>query len=89
MKPLRRVSSSQIFWLPASAGARPVEIGRALARGLALRPFADTGRDTWEWLRTGWDAEASVRENRRLRVPGGMTAEREATILEAARRSRV
>lgn len=79
--------SEMPFWLPASAGARPVGIGRALARGLAFRPFADTVRDTWEWLRTGWDAEASVRENRRLRIAGGMSDEREAQILEAARRA--
>jgi 2'-hydroxyisoflavone reductase len=76
------------FWLPASAGARPVDIRRAKGRGLVLRPFAETARDTWAWLREGWDAEASVRENRRLRVAGGMSAEREALILaDAARRA--
>jgi 2'-hydroxyisoflavone reductase len=79
--------SEMPFWLPASLGARPVDIGRALARGLALRPFADTVRDTWTWMQTSWDAEASVRDNRRLRVPGGMSTEREAQILEAARRA--
>jgi 2'-hydroxyisoflavone reductase len=78
-----RPYSEMPFWLPASAGARPVEIGRALSRGLSFRPFAETVRDTWTWLQTGWDAEVSVRENRRLRVPGGMTAEREAQILAA------
>jgi 2'-hydroxyisoflavone reductase len=80
--------SEMPFWLPASVGARPVDIGRAVARGLTFRPFAETARDTWAWLATGWDAEASVRDNRRLRVPGGMTPEREAAILEAARRAR-
>jgi 2'-hydroxyisoflavone reductase len=79
--------SEMPFWLPASFGARPVDVGRAALRGLIFRPFADTVRDTWEWLRAGWDAEIRVRENRQLRVPGGMTAEREAQILEAARRS--
>jgi 2'-hydroxyisoflavone reductase len=79
--------SEMPFWLPASMGARPVEVRRAVDRGLVFRPFADTVRDTWAWLRSGWEAEASVRENRRLRVPGGMTAEREALLLEAARRS--
>jgi 2'-hydroxyisoflavone reductase len=77
--------SEMPFWLPASVGARPVDIRRALDRGLTLRPFADTARDTWAWLRASWDAEASVRENRRLRVPGGMSPEREAQILAAAR----
>jgi len=73
------------FWLPASAGARAVDIRKALAAGLALRPFAETARDTWSWLREGWDAEASVRDNRRMRIEGGMSPEREAEILAAAR----
>ncbi|HRI64994.1 MAG TPA: NAD-dependent epimerase/dehydratase family protein [Polyangium sp.] len=75
--------SEMPFWLPASLGARPVDIQRALDMGLAFRPFAETVRDTWSWLREGWDAEVSVRENRMIRVPGGMSAEREAKILEA------
>ena len=74
------------FWLPASVGAAAVPIGKALATGLSPRPFAETARDTWAWLREGWDAEASVRENRKLRLPAGMSAEREAEILAAARR---
>ena len=75
------------FWLPASLGARPVPIDRALASGLALRPFSDTARDTWTWLRTdGWDAEASVRAHRRLHVPAGLSDAREQAILGALRR---
>lgn len=77
--------SEMPFWLPASMGTRPVDIARALAAGLSFRPFAETARDTWAWLQAGWEAESSVRENRKLRVPGGMTTEREARILEAAR----
>jgi 2'-hydroxyisoflavone reductase len=77
--------SEMPFWLPASIGARAVDIQQALANGLTFRPFAQTVRDTWSWLREGWGAEASVRENRKLRISGGMTAEREATILEASR----
>lgn len=72
------------FWLPASLGARAVPIDRARATGLALRPFAETVRDTWAWLQAGWAAEASVRDNRRLRVEGGMSAERERAILADA-----
>jgi 2'-hydroxyisoflavone reductase len=68
-----------------SLGARPVDIQRALDTGLAFRPFAETVRDTWSWLREGWDAEVNVRENRMIRVPGGMSQEREAKILEALR----
>lgn len=77
--------SEMPFWLPASLGARPVEIQRALEAGLALRPFAETVRDTWSWLREGWEAEVNVRENRMIRIPGGMSPEREAKILEALR----
>lgn len=75
--------SEMPFWLPASLGARPVDIQHALDTGLRFRPYAETVRDTWSWLRKGWDAEVSVRDNRRLRVPGGMSKEREAKILEA------
>ena len=71
------------FWIPASLGARAVPIERALASGLALRPFTDTVRDTWAWLQQGWDADVSVRENRRMHRPGGMTREREQAILAA------
>lgn len=77
--------SEMPFWLPASLGARSVDIQRALAEGLTYRPFAQTVRDTYEWQREGWEAEAAVRENRKIRVAGGMTPEREATILQAIR----
>lgn len=70
------------FWLPASAGRFVVDAGRAVAEGLAYRPVHDTIRDTWAWLRDGWDAEASVRENRAMRVPGGMEADKERRILD-------
>lgn len=80
-----RPYSEMPFWLPAAAGARPVSIERAVRQGLTFRPFADTIRDTWAWLRTGWDAELAVRENRRLHIAAGMTAEREAQVLLAAR----
>jgi len=77
--------SEMPFWLPASIGARPVDIQRALAAGLTFRPFKETVRDTWAWMKEGWDAEVNVRENRMLRIRGGMTAERETKILEALR----
>lgn len=74
------------FWLPASAGASAVPIEKALAAGLSLRPFAGTARDAWSWMREGWAADASVRENRKLVLPAGLSAEREAMILAEARR---
>lgn len=79
--------SEMPFWLPASVGSPVVPIERALGAGLLLRPFRETARDTWQWLSGGWEAEQSVRENRKLRIQGGMTAEREALILEAYRSS--
>ena len=72
------------FWIPGSLGARAVPTERALQSGLELRPFAETVRDTWAWLQKGWDAEVSVRENRIVRRPGGMSPEREQAILAAA-----
>ncbi len=75
--------SEMPFWLPASLGARPVNIERARGAGLAFRPLVETVRDTWAWLREGWEAETSVRDNRRFRVPGGMEAAREQAILAA------
>src|SRR5438067_2199181 len=73
------------FWLPASLGARTVPIQRALEAGLALRPFAQTARDTWAWLGEGWEAEKSVRDNRLMRLAGGMTEARERILLDAVR----
>jgi 2'-hydroxyisoflavone reductase len=74
------------FWLPASLGAAVVPIEKALAAGLSPRPFVETARDAWAWMAEGWAAEASVRDNRKLVIPAGMSAEREAAILAAARR---
>ncbi len=73
------------FWLPRSLGAGAVDVRKALAAGLVLRPFAETARDAWTWMRDGWEADAGVRAQRRLRIAAGMSAEREAEILAAAR----
>ncbi len=77
--------SEMPFWLPASLGHRPVDISRALRQGLTHRPVADTVRDTWTWLATGWQAAERTRAHRRLRIPAGLTPEREAALLAAAR----
>jgi 2'-hydroxyisoflavone reductase len=79
-----RPYSEMPFWLPASLGAKPVPTEIARGSGLVQRPFAETVRDTWQWLQEGWDAEAGVRDNRRMRVSGGMSAERERAILASA-----
>src|SRR5579883_2830477 len=61
-----RAYSEMPYWLPKSAGARPVPIDRAMRAGLRFRPFAHTVRDTWEWLQRSWDDEAPVRALRAL-----------------------
>jgi 2'-hydroxyisoflavone reductase len=76
------------YWIPKGAGALPVlpvPIERAKDAGLSLRPFAETVQDTWAWMREGWDSEASVREHRRLKIPAGISEERELQLLRAAR----
>lgn len=70
--------SEMPYWIPQPTH---VPIDRALAAGLRLRPFAETVRDTWAWMRASWDDEAHVRELRRLKVPAGITRERERLLL--------
>ena len=76
--------SEMPFWLPASLGARRVPIARALAQGLCFRSLSETIRDTWDWLKTGWDEESNARAQKRLKISGGMTEERETLLLQAS-----
>ncbi|MFH8381115.1 NAD-dependent epimerase/dehydratase family protein [Kitasatospora sp. NPDC018058] len=46
-----------------------VDTGRARAAGLRCRPFAETVRDTWEWLRGRGPADDTDAEGRK-QVPG-------------------
>ncbi|WBP88195.1 NAD-dependent epimerase/dehydratase family protein [Kitasatospora cathayae] len=60
------------FWapdLPDWAYIWQVDSSRARAAGLRCRPFAETARDTWEWLRTRGSAEDTDTEGRK-RAPG-------------------
>jgi 2'-hydroxyisoflavone reductase len=75
--------SEMPYWIPGSAGVKPVPIERATRTGLRFRPFAETVRDTWEWMQRSWDDEAHVRAQRRLTIPAGIDAEREAKLLRA------
>jgi hypothetical protein len=77
--------SEMPFWLPASVGYLPADTSRAVAAGLSYRPFADTVRDTWTWMASGSEAAARARAHRALRVPAGLTPERESRLLAAAR----
>ncbi|MEU8920753.1 NAD-dependent epimerase/dehydratase family protein [Kitasatospora sp. NPDC048545] len=54
--------------LPELAGAWLADTGRAEAAGLRCRPFAETARDTWEWLRTRRQAEDTDADGRKGRV---------------------
>ncbi|MEU3568893.1 NAD-dependent epimerase/dehydratase family protein [Kitasatospora sp. NPDC036755] len=62
------------FWapdLPELAGAWLADSGRAEAAGLRCRPFAETARDTWEWLRARGPAGDTDAEGRKGR-PGAV-----------------
>jgi 2'-hydroxyisoflavone reductase len=74
------------LWLPDEDESRAfyaVSNARARAAGLALRPLAETARDTWEWLRAvqAGDLPAPVPGWFRAR---GLAPGREAALLRAA-----
>jgi len=71
-------------WIPASseeAGLAQTSAARAIARGLAFRPIADTARDTLAWWR-GLPAE------RREKPRAGLSPGREAEVLASWRKAR-
>ncbi len=72
------------FWLPRALhnGLR-TDSSRAVARGLKFRPLLQTIADEWAWMQRGWDAAASVREQKRLPLEAGLTPEREREIIAA------
>ncbi|WP_195911068.1 NAD-dependent epimerase/dehydratase family protein [Streptomyces kaniharaensis] len=55
--------------LPEMAGVWLADTTRAEAAGLRCRPFPETARDTWDWLRTRGPAEDTDAEGRKGR-PG-------------------
>ncbi|CAM5402726.1 NAD-dependent epimerase/dehydratase family protein [Kitasatospora aureofaciens] len=62
------------FWapdLPDWAYIWQVDSSRARAAGLRCRPFAETARDTWDWLRTRGPAEDTDAEGRKA-APGSL-----------------
>ena len=56
---------------PCSTPARSADSSRARAAGLRCRPFAETARDTWDWLRTRGPAEDTDAEGRKG-APGSL-----------------
>ncbi len=66
-------------WVPAegdAVGFSQFSSARALAEGLKYRSLAETTRDLLEW-------HATRPEERRRELRAGITAEREAELLEA------
>ncbi len=59
-----------------SEGVLAVDVERAFARGLSIRPLAETARDTLEWWRT-------LPEERRSAPEAGLDAAREREVLAA------
>jgi 2'-hydroxyisoflavone reductase len=76
--------SEMPFWLPSPYDACSFDVSRAVEAGLTYRPAVQTVRDTWHWLQNGWEAEAPARAERRLRIPAGISAERESELLAEA-----
>lgn len=71
-------------WIPSSgddAGFARVSAARAIARGLAFRPIAETARDTLAWWR-------ELPAERRARPRAGLSPEREAEVLSAWKKAR-
>jgi 2'-hydroxyisoflavone reductase len=71
--------SDMPVWIPPSgsdAGATRIRNSRALEKGLTFRPIAETARDTLAWFRT-------LPPERQSKLHAGLTAEREAAVLEA------
>ena len=73
--------SEMPLWVPQgeAGGWDSISSARAVAAGLEYRPLRATVRDTWEWDQ-GRDQSAALKS--------GITAEREAGLLEALARGR-
>ncbi|WP_068927370.1 hypothetical protein [Planobispora rosea] len=64
--------------LPDVGGFWAVSGASAKAAGLRTRPFADSVRDTWEWLRSGGEVQAAPGT-----PPFGLAVEKEQQVLAA------
>ncbi|MFE4517190.1 NAD-dependent epimerase/dehydratase family protein [Kitasatospora sp. NPDC056783] len=73
--------------LPELAGVWLADTTRAQAAGLRCRPFTETARDTWEWLRTRGPAEDTDAAGRKGRpdapVRQGIEPAKEQRLLAA------
>ncbi|MFE2410557.1 NAD-dependent epimerase/dehydratase family protein [Kitasatospora sp. NPDC059408] len=70
--------------VPEAAGTWQVDTARARAAGLRCRPFAETARDTWQWLRGRGPADDTEPDGRkRGRFPLGIEPAKEQRLLAA------
>jgi 2'-hydroxyisoflavone reductase len=66
-------------WVPSRGGEEgftQIDCRKAIAAGLKFRPAPETAKDTLTWFKT-------LPEDRRGKLAAGLTAEREAQVLEA------
>jgi len=68
--------SDMPVWAGDELDLSRTNINRALAKGLAFRPLADTARDTLAWFK-------SLRQDRQSKLRAGLIPEREAEVLSA------
>ena len=68
--------SDMPVWTGAESGLARTNISRALAKGLTLRPLADTARDTLAWFK-------SQPQDRQSKLRAGLAPAREAEVLAA------
>jgi 2'-hydroxyisoflavone reductase len=68
--------SDMPVWTGKESGLARTKIDRALSKGLAFRPLAETARDTLAWFK-------SLPQERQSHPKAGLTPEREAEVLSA------
>lgn len=75
--------SDMPVWLPAEMGGMlSVDITRALAEGLTLRPLSETVGDTYEWRMASPDPSAAPTASGAPRPKAGIDEARETELLE-------
>ncbi len=75
--------SDMPVWLPPShGGLMSVDISRALAAGLVVRPLSETIRDTFEWQKTAPDPSTIPTATGAPRPKAGIDEARERDLLE-------
>ena len=74
--------SDMPVWLPSDVGGvLSVDISRALAEGLVLRPLSETVRDTYEWRKAATDPSAAPTATGAARPKAGIDEARETELL--------